>query len=341
MISITMTALWPHLVILVVSAGLSLILVGFVLHILRHHAILDHPNDRSSHAIPTPRGGGWGVVLSLLPIWSGIMWFTHMPGRWPLVILGAVLLVIISWLDDLKDLDPRWRLLTQIIAVGLGMLAMPDGFSVTGGLLPGWIEKPMMFGGWVWFINLYNFMDGIDGITGTETASIGSGLWLLVVVSPLALNIPALPMLALTLAGVAIGFLYWNWHPAKVFMGDVGSVTLGYLVGWLLIMVAGNGAFWAALILPLYYCLDASLTLTRRVLRRQAIWQAHREHFYQRAVDNGKTHPHVSRMIAVGNGGLILCSMLATRMGWLAIIPAAGLMVLLLGYFRHRSPLQK
>ena len=304
------------------SFGLSAFLVKIVLDQLRKNAILDHPNDRSSHVIPTPRGGGWGVVMALLPIWSAILALLHTPGHWPLVMLGAALLIIVSWLDDLQDLPARWRLLAQITAVLLGLYALPDGFSLTGGFLPIWLEQAAMAIGWLWFLNLYNFMDGIDGITGTETASIGLGLILVGFISGIWLNFPALPALSLCLIGVAVGFLRWNWHPAKVFMGDVGSITLGYLIAWLLFQTAGAGGFWAALILPLYYCLDASITLIKRLLRRQPIWQAHREHAYQRAVIGGIGHDRVVIKIVIGNAGLILCALATVVIGVWALVPA-------------------
>lgn len=315
--------------------GATVVFVGITLRILRRHAILDQPNERSSHQIPTPRGGGWGVVLALLPLWSGILWLMQAPGHWPLVMAGAVLLVTISWLDDLYDLPARWRLLAQMIAVIAGLYALPAGFTLTAGFLPRWLEYAAMLVGWLWFLNLYNFMDGIDGITGTETASIGGGLVLLAILSPLGLNFPALPMLAIVLMGVALGFLYWNWHPAKLFMGDVGSITLGYLVAWLLLMTAGSNAFWAALILPLYYCLDASITLIRRAIQRKPIWQAHREHFYQRALQNGKSHATVVRTIMIGNIGLIACAVTSVYVGLLAVIPALLLMAVLLWWLKR------
>jgi UDP-N-acetylmuramyl pentapeptide phosphotransferase/UDP-N-acetylglucosamine-1-phosphate transferase len=318
------------------SLGMSWFLVKFTLEQLRKNAILDHPNDRSSHAIPTPRGGGWGIVLTLLAIWSVILSLFGTPGHWPLMMLGAVLLVVVSWLDDLRDVAPRWRLLAQITAVFLGLYALPDGFSLTNGFLPFWLERGAMAVAWLWFINLYNFMDGIDGITGTETASIGVGLILISLTSAIWLNFPALPALSISLIGAAIGFLRWNWHPAKVFMGDVGSVTLGYLIAWLLFQTAGAGGFWAALILPLYYCLDASITLTKRLLCRQPIWQAHRQHAYQKAVDGGMCHDRVVIRILIGNLGLIICAIGTGFFGVVAVIPAFMIMAGLFWALRPR-----
>jgi UDP-N-acetylmuramyl pentapeptide phosphotransferase/UDP-N-acetylglucosamine-1-phosphate transferase len=163
--------------------------------------------------------------------------------------------------------------------------------------------------GWVWVINLFNFMDGIDGIASGEAAVVGIGL---VVVGLAAPELGLATAEAAIIAAAAAGFLVVNWHPARLFMGDVGSVGLGFLTGWLMVDAASKGAGWAALILPMYFLADASTTLVGRILRRRRLGQAHRDHAYQAAVDRGVPQPVVSgAVIALG---LVLCALaLASR----------------------------
>jgi UDP-N-acetylmuramyl pentapeptide phosphotransferase/UDP-N-acetylglucosamine-1-phosphate transferase len=174
-------------------------------------------------------------------------------------------------------------------------------------------------------------MDGIDGITGTETACLGVGLHIVAWPSGDAL-------LAALLAAAALGFLRWNWQPARLFLGDVGSVPLGYLLGYLLLAEAGRGGWAASLILPLYYLADATWTLMRRLFRGERIWQAHREHFYQRAVRAGLAHAAVVRRILAADIGLIALASLASRGYEATALPAAAAIVaLLLAALRRRS----
>ena len=154
-------------------------------------------------------------------------------------------------------------------------------------------------------------MDGIDSITGVEAGCIGIGIALI------AMQFPSFsidPLLPTAIAAAAIGFLWWNWHPAKIFLGDVGSVPLGYLLGWLLLNLASSG-FWApALILPLYYLADATITLVRPAARGERVWEAHREHFYQRAVQGGRSHAQVSTGVGLCNVALL--GLAALSLAW-------------------------
>ena len=180
-----MTAL-TALAVLAGALAASWLLVGRVTAYLRHKAILDHPNDRSSHSIPTPRGGGWGVMLTLLPAWTLIAVTADDPLHALPILAGAVALMAVSWMDDRRGLGPAPRFLAQIAAVAAGLSALPGG-ALPGGALPGdglvfqgllpfWADRLVAAVGWLWFVNLFNFMDGIDGLAGGEAASIGAGL---------------------------------------------------------------------------------------------------------------------------------------------------------------------
>ena len=183
----------------------------------------------------------------------------------------------------------------------------------------GWTPVEAVVAGalWVWFVNLFNFMDGIDGISAVQTIAIGLGLGLAAWAARLDVSLVVLGWLA---AAAALGFLPWNWAPAKLFLGDVGSIPLGYLLGWLLLIMAAEGQWAVALILPAYYLADATLTLLRRALARRTLWQAHREHFYQQPLETGRPHEQVTRLIAVGNLVLLGLALLATQgYPWVAI----------------------
>ncbi|HEX7198868.1 MAG TPA: glycosyltransferase family 4 protein, partial [Dongiaceae bacterium] len=259
-------AVWPAAV--AVATGLLTCLTTRVLiPILTRREILDRPNERSSHRVPTPRGGGIAVVGSILLAWIVLALTDSVPSGVFGVALGAVLLAAVSWLDDLRGLSPVVRLLAQAAAVAVGILVLPGPRDLLYLAAIGLV--------WIWWINLFNFMDGIDGLAGSEAAAIGAGLLLFASVGAGADS--ALRTLAAALTGAAIGFLVWNWSPAKIFLGDVGSVPLGYLLGFLLTDLAVRGYWKIALILPLYFLADATITLARRLLRGERVWQAHRE----------------------------------------------------------------
>lgn len=317
----------------VAAAAIALRVLPILVPWLQKKAILDQPNERSSHTVPTPRGGGLAVVAAVLPLWGLVMALAPAsPARGVLLVLllGGAVLAGLSWMDDRHSLSAKKRLLVQAALVGGAMLVWPSDLTLFQGSQPLWLDRAVMALGWLWFLNLYNFMDGIDGITGVQTVSIAGGLALVALMS--GLSLAPYPALAAVLAGAALGFLRWNWHPAKVFMGDVGSIPLGFWLGGLLLLVACEGAWGVALVLPGYYLADASLTLGKRWLRRENLAQAHRQHFYQVAVHGGRrTHAQVSQRVAVANTGLVV---LALSLGWMpgllvALLAVAVVMTLL------------
>jgi UDP-N-acetylmuramyl pentapeptide phosphotransferase/UDP-N-acetylglucosamine-1-phosphate transferase len=302
----------PFAIALVVTFVLALLATGQALQWLRARAILDRPNERSSHAVPTPRGGGVGILAALLPAWLVIMLLDYSDWAPLAAIAGALVLALVSWRDDVGGLSPALRLAVQTLAVAAGMAFLPGAGTVFQGLLPPFLDRIAAGLVWLWFVNAFNFMDGIDGIAGTEATAIGSGVALLALAH---LDIVGLGtgLFGAATAGASLGFLRWNWHPAKLFMGDVGSVPLGYLLGWLLLTVAGAGHWAAALILPLYFLADASWTLLRRLARGEKIWQAHRQHFYQRAVQAGRSHAGVVLRVLAADIVLIGAALWSTE----------------------------
>jgi UDP-N-acetylmuramyl pentapeptide phosphotransferase/UDP-N-acetylglucosamine-1-phosphate transferase len=292
---------------------LTCLTTRLLIPILAHREILDCPNERSSHQVPTPRGGGIAVIGSTLLAWVVFARTESMPSGVFGIVLGAVLLAAVSWFDDLRGLSPIVRLLAQAAAVAVGILVLPgprDLFYLAAiGLV------------WIWWINLFNFMDGIDGLAGTEAAAIGAGLLLFAGVGAGA--DPALRTLAAAVTGAAIGFLVWNWSPARIFLGDIGSVPLGYVLGFLLLDLAARGRWTIAVILPLYFLADATITLVRRLLRGERVWQAHREHFYQQAVRRGLSHAAVVKRVIAADLVLVGCGWAAEN-GWTSTALAAS-----------------
>ena len=342
--------IWTLAIIAATTALASAALVGLVRVLLLRHDILDRPNARSSHVAPTPRGGGLGVLAALLPVWVAIPFFlpaTSTPGglataHWAIP-LAALLLAGVSWIDDLMSIGPLPRLGAQFAAAAAGIFLIEG--VVFQGLLPGPLDGIVVAIGWVWFMNLFNFMDGIDGISGVEALTIGAGLLLVGMIGMPSLD--ATHGQALAVAAAAAGFLVWNWPPARIFLGDSGSVPLGYLLGWLLLTQAASGAWQAAIILPLYYLADATITLLRRIARGEKFWHAHRDHFYQAAIKRGLSHARVSTVIGVVNLlliGLALLSILTDQAApwpWLALLAAGILVALLLAWLAGpRRPAQ-
>ena len=285
----------------VVALFLSLVLIVLLRPWLARHA-LARPNARSSHRKPTPQGGGGAVVIATLAvIWGAIALLPQLPhdqsGQLLALTAAAALLAAVGAVDDVRSLPATVRLLMQCAAVGALIATLPDDVRILP-QVPWWIERAGLVLGGAWFVNLVNFMDGIDWMTVAEFVPVSGAIVLLGLAGTIGL-LPAL--VAAALLGATLGFAPFNKPVAQLFLGDVGSLPMGLLLGWLLLQVAGKGHLAAALILPLYYLADATLTLVRRIAKGERIWQAHRTHFYQRATDNGFTVADVVTRVVLVN----------------------------------------
>jgi UDP-N-acetylmuramyl pentapeptide phosphotransferase/UDP-N-acetylglucosamine-1-phosphate transferase len=282
---------------------------GLMTRWLRRRMILDHPVERSSHVRAVPKGCGVAVTAVLLLAWLGLSIAGQVTPEVLLVCCLAFALAAISWFNDVTDLPAVLRLAVHLLIAAVGLLALPDRGHVFQGLLPEDLDQVATVVLWAWFMNLFNFMDGIDGITAVETSAIGFGLAFVAALTGLASG--GYLLLVVALAAAALGFLPWNWHPARVFLGDAGSVPLGFAAGWLLLLLASRGYWASALLLPLYYLADATLTLLARLARGEAIWRAHKSHFYQRALAPDGDHGVVALWILAGNLGLVAAAVMA------------------------------
>jgi len=272
---------------LIGAAVLSFLLIVGLKPLLIRYA-LARPNARSSHKEPTPQGGGIAVVGATLVVSGAILFaLDHFAAPatlflpFLLVAAAAVGLALVGAIDDIRPLPAIPRLLLQVVAVATVVLV--SNVRILPEAIPLAAEQALLIFGGVWFVNLVNFMDGLDWITVAEMAPITAFiavLWLS--------GFPPTPaVVAASLCGALLGFAPFNKPVARLFLGDVGSLPLGLLVGWMLLELAGTGALAAALLLPLYYLMDATITLLRRLCRREKVWEAHRSHFYQKATDNG------------------------------------------------------
>ena len=246
---------------------------------------LAKPNARSSHRIPTPQGAGIAVIAATLLAAITVIAFAGAPGmKIPVAVFGATLFIAaVGFADDVKSIPVMPRLLLQGLAVAAVILAAPDDLRIVTAC-PLWIERSLLLLAGLWFVNLVNFMDGLDLMTVAEIVPLTGALVLLGWLG----GIPApATVTAAALFGAMLGFAPFNRPVAKIFLGDVGSLPIGLLAGWCLLQLAWHQQIAAALLLPLYYLADATVTLLRRLARREPFWAAHRSHFYQRATDNG------------------------------------------------------
>lgn len=325
MIDRAAVAYWAIVGIPILAAALCAGALALLLPWLKASA-LAHPVARSSHREPTPQGGGLGVTLATFVVaWLAITMTGAASGALAMLAsltVAAALLMLVGLLDDLRGLSPAPRLIAQFLAVGFVVATLPADVHLWSAL-PLWAERGCLIIVGVWFVNLVNFMDGIDWMTVAEVVPIGATIALLGfagIAPPLAM------LVALALLGAMLGFAPFNRPVARLFLGDVGSLPIGLVLGWLLMLLAAGGHLVAALLLPLYYLADATITLALRIGRREAIWQAHRSHFYQRAVVDGLTVPGVVARVFGTNMALAALAAVSISGG-----PATSLLCLLAG----------
>ena len=309
---------------LLAAAVLSAVITRAVRPLLLRHA-LAQPNARSSHRVPTPQGAGIAVIAATLLVAGAIIVSGGATDlKLPLAIFAASLfMAIVGFADDVKSIDVLPRLLLQAVAVG-AIIFTSSGDLRIAPVCPIWLERGMLLLAGLWFVNLVNFMDGLDLMTVAEVVPITAAMVML----GISADFPAsATLVAAALCGAMLGFAPFNRPVAKIFLGDVGSLPIGLMLGWCLLQLALHGQFAAALLLPMYYLFDATVTLLRRMARREPFWAAHRSHFYQRATDNGFSVWRVVREVFALN--VVLA---ALAIGSVAAQSAAvGILLLLIG----------
>jgi UDP-N-acetylmuramyl pentapeptide phosphotransferase/UDP-N-acetylglucosamine-1-phosphate transferase len=298
-----MTTIGGLALVFAASTLVSVVLIWLLQPLLKRHA-LAHPNARSSHRIPTPQGGGIAVIAATVGVVIACVLF-GVPGLggqtlW-LVLAATVFIALVGAIDDVRPIAVMPRLILQAVGVAIVLAALPGELRVVP-FLPYWLERALLGLAILWLVNLTNFMDGIDWMTVAEVVPLSSGLVLFGLMGALPRDAM---IVALALCGAMIGFAPVNRPVARLFLGDVGSLPIGLLFGWLLVVLAGAGHVAAALLLPLYYLADATITLLRRLAHGEPVLQAHRSHFYQRAIDGGFNVYQIVGRVAVLNSALI------------------------------------
>lgn len=294
-----------------IAAGSALLLAlalswwgtGWVRRFAVARALLDVPSGRSSHTTPTPRGGGVAIAAVVL---AGVLgaalagWL-----RWKVAVAllpSGAAMACLGWLDDRRSLSVVPRLFVHLIAASWVVYWFGPVRALSIGIASldlGWLATPLSIVGVVWLVNLFNFMDGIDGLASVEALMVG----LAAALFSWHLGNFEVGWLAALIAAASAGFLPWNWMPARIFMGDAGSIFLGFMLASLALLADGRGALPAIawIVLLGAFVGDATLTLTRRVVRHERLAEAHRMHAYQRAVQSGWSHARVSAAVMILN----------------------------------------
>ena len=297
----------PLLLAVAIAAMVSAVITWTSRPLLQRYA-LARPNARSSHRVPTPQGAGIAVISATLLVASAWAAWANVAIP-PTLMAATVLIALVGFADDIVSLPVLLRLVLQAAAVGAVVFTAPETARIVPAV-PLALERGLLLLAGIWFVNLVNFMDGLDLMTVVEVVPITAALLLLGWLGDLSW--PA-ALLATTLCGAMIGFAPFNRPVAKVFLGDVGSLPIGLLLGWCLLELAWHGQPAAALLLPAYYLADSTITLFRRVARREQFWSAHRSHFYQRATDNGFKVPRVVGEVFALNLVLALLAIVSVR----------------------------
>ena len=300
---------------------LTIFSLKILINFLNKRNILDIPQRRSNHNIPKPKCAGLIIVPIII---VSIFFFINLDliksEPWKYICYFTFVLFLTSFLDDIFNLPSSLRLLIQIISI-TSVLQFFDAninefiektFSQLNlfhkkELLKVMIEILLIII-WLWITNLFNFMDGIDGISASQLITFSVGIIILSLNSELLLEFK---YLGLIFFSSILGFLYWNQPPAKIFLGDCGSIPIGFLIGGICILsLLKLNNFIPTIILLLYYILDSSLTLVNRIFQKKNILEAHSEHFYQKKVRNGWSHKQVLLKITTVNSILIIFALL-------------------------------
>lgn len=314
---------------IIAVAVLSLVLTGRIRKYALARSLMDIPNARSSHSVPTPRGGGVAIVVAFLLASLALAGTDVLSASALAALFGTGgLVALIGFMDDHGHIAARWRLLGHFVAAawalgwlgGLAPLTM-FGHSIDMGIL-GHVLAAFYL---VWMLNLYNFMDGIDGIAGVEAVTVCAGISVIYFIG----GHNDLLWSPVFLAAAASGFLFWNFPPARIFMGDAGSGFLGVVLGVLSLQAAwvSSQLLWAWLILLGVFVVDATFTLIRRLLRGDKVYEAHRSHAYQFASRHFGSHLPVT--LAVGAINIFWLFPLAL---WVALWGGDGLTGVLVAY---------
>ncbi|MFU7500684.1 MAG: UDP-phosphate alpha-N-acetylglucosaminyltransferase [Candidatus Tisiphia sp.] len=303
--------------------------------------VVDIPDPRRVHSRITPRGGGLAIVIVVIIALIAYEYFSTKTLINSIKIVPLLLIIsTISFLDDLISIPIFVRLIFHIICSTIAIFLFLSPVVLFHHELPLYIDFVLSIIGLIVFLNIYNFLDGIDGISGTESIHLSITILILCYLkSDIIININFIIVLNIIILACSIGFLIFNWHPAKIFLGDVGSISLGFLLGLCLLLISASSVhlFVASSIASLYYLADGGLTILIRLVNKEKIWQPHLKHFFQKAVRNGKSHKEVVSRIIICNILLMVLSIISLYFPLLSIIFAILVVMVTIINFAHET----
>jgi UDP-N-acetylmuramyl pentapeptide phosphotransferase/UDP-N-acetylglucosamine-1-phosphate transferase len=295
---------------IILNSALCYYGITFFKDLLIKNNFVDIPSTDKVHKNVTPRGGGLVIAIVLLLNFY-FSQFIFPAQYWNKILVPFFVAVFVSFIDDMKNLSVSTRLITHFIFCGYLVFELIYPYTILHGEINPFFDSIFMIIALVTFVNIYNFMDGIDGLTGVETIHLCvTFITLFLIKKENIINANLILMIAIPTIGCMIGFLFLNWHPAKIFIGDVGSISLGLLIGFCLLSIAVSGSkfFVSAIISSLYYLVDGGLTMLIRIVRREKFWLPHLNHFFHQAVRSGMSHDTVIKKILVCNMSLYFLS---------------------------------
>ncbi|MDF2966045.1 MAG: undecaprenyl-phosphate alpha-N-acetylglucosaminyltransferase [Rickettsiaceae bacterium] len=319
----------------VLCTVLTALATKFAIKLLNSYGIVDQPGNRRSHKKATPRGGGIAIFLifTIGFIYLDLIFKSNYSFR---LLPYLTFLALVSFYDDIKGTNAFLRLVVHLFVASYALYNFLYPNNLFHGELDTWLDFTLATIGFAGFVNIYNFLDGIDGITSMQSIHLSIAIITLTILRSDVIYHPTfIMMIALITLACSIGFLIYNWSPASVFLGDVGSISLGFLLGLCLVLIAASGErlFVASAISSLYYIADGGGTLLIRIIKREKVWLPHLNHFFQQAVKKGMSHKEVTLKIAFCNLILLLLAVNALFYPAICIIAAIFVVMCILIHF--------
>ncbi len=303
----------------------SLVITKLLINVMPKFGIVDIPSKRRAHNKITPRGGGFAFVLIYSILLPAFEYFVVGSIEDSIIVLQIFIPIsVVSFWDDVSHVMIPLRLIIHILCSCLAIMWLVHPSPILHYEIPVYLDLAIGTFALLTFLNIYNFMDGIDGITVSQSLHYSATILLLCFVRyDLIPNVDMVVVTAVIIGGWSLGFIYFNWQPAKIFLGDVGSISLGFLIGICLLTIASASAklFAACVIASLYYIADGGMTILIRIVKGEKIWEPHLQHFFQKSIKNGKSHKRTVKRIMKCN---ILLMLLAVQSLYYPVISIIG-----------------
>ena len=306
-----------------ISFASSVLLISICLPILRKYKIVDNPDARRAHKLPTVRGGGIALVIAFIFTMLVITFISDENLVITPLIISIILLGTISFLDDAYQVPIPIRLTIHFISATICVIYYTGGYSLFRGELPQAIDISLSIIGLVFFLNIFNFLDGIDGISTCQSIHLATTAILLCIIrDKVIIGVDIVFYSSAIILGCSIAFLLFNWNPAAIFLGDVGSTFFGIIHGLNLLLIASSSdrLFLASVIVSFYYIADGGITILIRAYKGEKIWLPHLNHFFQQAARKGMSHKEIVIKIASCNVILLICAVVSIYVPHIALL---------------------